>query len=132
MTRKRKRMDHDSLQIDRCRCTKHSRQVHSFEYVQKDRNHLLVLHPGTNPAEADDYASQPSLVPAHRDDIKWLPQSVVASWKRIHPEHGGLAIIKLDGCEITVASRGFQKAGVDTARRNGQAATAIKRAATNM
>ena len=91
-----------------------------------------MLHPGNNSAEADEYASQPSLVPAHRDDIKWLPQSVVACWKRIHPENGKLTTIKLDGCEIAVASRGLQKAGVDTARCKGQAASAIKRAATNM
>jgi hypothetical protein len=133
MGRKRKRKgDHDSLDIDWCRCTKHARRVHPPEYVQKNWNHKLVLHPGNNLAEAAEYASQPSLVPTHRDDIKWLPQSVVANWKRIHPESGKLTTIKLDGCEIVVASRGLQKAGIDTARRKGQAASAIKRAATNM
>ena len=132
MTRKRKRVDHEDLEIDWCRCTKHARRIRSSEYVQENWNHLLVLHPGNNQAEADEYASQPGLVPANRDDIKWLPQSVVASWKRIRPESGKLTTIKLDGCEIIVASQGLQKAGVDTTRRKGQAASAIKRAATNM
>ena len=69
---------------------------------------------------------------ANRHDIKWLPQSVAASWKRIRPESGKLTTFKLDECEITVASRGLQKAGVDTGRRKGQAASANKRIATNM
>jgi hypothetical protein len=116
-------MDHDGLQIDWCRCTKHVRRVYSSEYIQKNWNHLLVLHPGNSLAEAVEYASQPSLVPANRADIKWLSQSVAATWKRIHPESGKLTTIKLDGCEITVASRGLQKAGIDTARRKGQAAS---------
>ena len=58
-------------------------------------------------AEAVEYASQPSLVPTNRDDIKWLPQSVAATLKRIDPESGKLTTIKLDGCEIIVASRGL-------------------------
>ena len=91
-----------------------------------------MLHPGNSLAEADEYASQPSLVPANRVDITWLPQSVAATWKRIYPESGKLTTIKLDECEIIVASRGLQKAGVDTARRKGQAASAIKRIAINM
>ena len=91
-----------------------------------------MLHPGNSLAEADEYASQTSLVPANRDDIKWLPQSVAATWKRIHPESGRLTTINLDECEIVVASRGLQKAGVDTAGRKGQVASAIKRIATNM
>ena len=70
-------------------------------------------------AEAVKYVSQPSLVPANRDDIKWLPQSVAATWKRIHPESGKLTAIKLDGFQIIVASRGLQKAGIDTARHKG-------------
>lgn len=125
-------MDHHDLNIDWCRCIKRVRRIHSSEYVQKNWNHRLVLHPGNNLAEASEYASQPSLVPKNRGDIKWLPQSVCASWKRIYPDKDKLTTIKLDGCEITVASEGLQKAGVDTARRKGQAASAIKRAATNM
>jgi hypothetical protein len=125
-------MDHHDLNINWCRCVKHVRRIHSSDYVQKNWNHQLVLHPGNNQAEASEYASQPSLIPANRTDIKWLPQSVCATWKQIHPEKDKLTTIKLDGCEITVASGGLQKAGVDTTRRTGQAASAIKRAATNM
>ena len=77
-------------------------------------------------------AMQPSLVPPKRDDIKWLPQTATANWRRIHPEKGRLTTIKLDGCEITVAFGGLQKAGIDTTRRKAQAASSIKRAATNM
>ena len=91
-----------------------------------------MIHPGNDLVEAGEYASQPGLVPASRDDIKWLPQVVTANWKRIHPENDRLTTIKLDGCVITVASRGLQKAGIDAKRSKGQAASTIKRAATNM
>jgi hypothetical protein len=133
MTRKRKRvLDHQDLNIAWDRCTRRVRRVHTSEYVRDSWNNLLVIHPGNSLAEASECASQPSLVPANRSDIKWLPQEVSANWKRIHPEKGKLTTIILDECVITVASGGLQKAGVDTARRKSQAASAIKRAATNM
>jgi hypothetical protein len=133
MKHKRKRvLDHQDLGIDWDRYTNRVRRVHSSEYVRDNWNHLLVIHPGNNLAEAGEYASQPSLVPANRSDIKWLPQEISADWKRIYPEKGKLTTIKLDECVITVASGGLQKAGVDTWRRKDQAASAIKRVATNM
>ena len=88
-----------------------------------------MIHPGNDLAEAGEYAGQSSLVPANRDDIKWLPQEITADWKRIHLEEDKLTIIKLDGCVVTVAPGGLQKAVIDTKRRKGQAASAIKRAA---
>ena len=133
MTLKRKRtLDHQDLNIDWSRCTKYVRRVRSSECVHNNWNHLLVIHPCNSLAEAGEYASQPSRVPSNRNDIKWLPQEVTADWKRIHPEKDKLTTIKLDGCVITVASGGLQKAGVDTKRRKSQAASAIKRVATNM
>ena len=127
MTRKHRRvLDHQDLNNDWGRCTKRVRRVHISEYVHDNWNHLLVIHLGNSLAEASECARQPSLVPANRGDIKRLLQRVSGNWKRIHPEKGKLTIIKLDECVITIASGGLQKAGMDTARRKDQAASAIK------
>ena len=108
MTRKLRRvLDHQDLNNDWGRCTKHVRRAHTSEYVRDNWNHLLVIHPGNSLAEAGEYASQPSPVPANRSDIKRLPQGVSANWKRTHPEKGKPTTIKLDECVITVASGGF-------------------------
>ena len=64
------------------------KRIRSSEYVQRNWEHLPVIHPGDNASDAAAYAAQKELVPKHRSDIKWLPQEVAATWKRINVTEG--------------------------------------------
>ena len=130
--KKKRKRDHQQTDLQWETCTQKLRRVHSSEYVQKNWEHLLVIHPGGNAADAAAYAAQPALVPKHKTDIKWLDQEVAAGWRRIQVVPGKLNAFKLDEGKLVVASEALPRLGVDTTRRKGQAASAITRIATNM
>ena len=130
--RKKRKRDHQLPELRWEECTQVLERVHSFDYVQENWEHLLVIHPGDNATDAAAYAAQPALVPKHRTDIRWLDQKVAAGWSRIQVVPGKLNTFELDDGKLVVASKALTRLGVDTDRRKGQAASAISRIATNM
>ena len=130
--KKKRKRDHQQPELQWEECTQRLKRVHSSDYVQENWEHLLVIHPGDNAADAAAYAAQPELVPRHRTDIKWLDQEVAAGWSRIQVVPGKLNTFELDEGKLVVASEALPRLGVDTGRRKGQAASAISRIATNM
>ena len=72
--KKKRKRDHHQPDLQWEKCSRRLKRIHSSEYVQKNWEHLLVIHPGNNAADAAAYAAQPALVPRHRTDIKWLDQ----------------------------------------------------------
>jgi hypothetical protein len=130
--KKKRKRDHHQPDLQWEKCSKRLKRIHSSEYVQKNWEHLLVIHPGNDAVEAAAYAAQPALVPRHRTDIKWLDQEVTAGWSKVQVIPGKLNTFKLDEGELIVASTALTRLGVDTGRRKSQAASAIHRIATNM
>ena len=96
--KKKRKRDHQQPELQWEKCAKRLKRVHSPEYVRKNWEYPLVIHPGNNAADA------PALVPKHRTDIKWLDQKVAAGWSRIQVSPGKLNTFKLDEGELVVAS----------------------------
>ena len=93
--KKKRKPDHQQPELQWEECTQRFKRVHSSDYVQENWEHLLVIHPGDNAADAAAYAAQPELVPRHRTDIKWLDQEVAAGWSRIQVVQGKLNTFEL-------------------------------------
>jgi hypothetical protein len=86
--KKKRKRDHHQPDLQWEKCSRRLKRVHSSEYVQRNWEHLLVIHPGNNAADAAAYAAQTALVPRHRTDIKWLNQEIAAGWSRVQVTPG--------------------------------------------